>query len=400
MSIISPDVLSEQRCKEIATRQILPFLTLSDTKAELPPYLKRPSGESLFSFDTLPDGAIGGAALFNWVSHDIYDVDGLLLFRDQSLDIGAGYKWCVRVSASDLLRAPVDCVNAERCMNIEALKERVFAELVKHPDLKPLIVEGEEDVRLVCYNYPSLGILCYSQNDPATRFVIDLWDLTIIPVNPYGHQENPESVNVVWSPYDIVVRSTVALFRSIWRRNVDALPALPGSFKELLDTIAGASAPEDVFTKPPLQLIAQSNGNNCAAATAQMILNQHGETTHKQADIATAMDTVAGGATPENQVKGINKLVGTKLRAKLDDKSSPEKAQCEILADRPFKVGSSIHARAVGGFRVVAGNKTWLHILNPSPTGQGSFCFEPWDPITHANFMYVRPLEFEPCSFR
>lgn len=399
MSVIKPNFLSEQQCKEIATRQILPFLTLSDTKAELPPYLKRPSGEPLFSFDTLPDGAMGGDALFNWMSHDIYDVDGLLLFRDQSLDIGDGYNWCVRVSASDLLRVPVDCVRPDRHTNIEALKERVFAELVKHPGLEPLIVEGEEDVRLVCYNYPNLGILCYSQDEPATRFVMDLRDLTIIPVNPYVHQENPESVHAVWSPYDIVVRSTVALFRSIWRRNVDALPALPGSFKELLDTIAGAAAPKDVFTKPPLELIAQSDGDKCAAATAQMILKQHGEIGFTQADIAKAMDTVAGGATPENQVKGINKLVGTKLRATLEQ-SSPEMAQCEILADRPFKVGSSVHARAVAGFRPVAENKIWLHILNPIPTNQGSLCFEPWDPIIHANFMYVRPLGVERCSFR
>ena len=400
MEVINPDFLSEQQCREIATRQILPFLTLSDTKAELPPYLKRLSGEPLFSVDKLPGGAIGGAALFNWMSRDIYDVDGLLLFRDQSLDIGGDYEWCVRVNASDLLRVPVPSVSAKRHMNIEALKKRVLAELARHPDLEPLIVEGEEDVRLVCYNYSSLGILCYSQDDPATRFVIDLWNLTIIPVNPDGFQENPESVSEVWSSYDMVVRSTVALFRSIWRRNVESLPALPGSFKELLDMIAEAIAPEDVFTKPPLKLRAQSDDDNCAAATALMILIQHGETGHTQADIAKAMEAMAGGATPENQVKVINSLVGTKLCAKLDDQPSPEKAQGEILAHRPFKVGSNRHARAVAGFRMEAGDKTWLHILDPSPTSQGLFCYEQWDPIYHANFMYVRPLNFEPCIVR
>ncbi len=400
MSVIKPNFLSEQRCQEIATRHMLSFITLGGAKAELPSYLRRPSGESLFSFDALPESAVGGGAWFNWVSHDIYDVDGLLLFRDQSLDIGDGYEWGVRVAASDLLRVPTPCVNARRRINIKALKERVLKELVKRPDLKPLIAEGEEEVRLVCYHYPNLGILFYSQDDPATRFVIDVWDLTIIPVNPSEQQENPESVNAVWSPYDIVVRSTVAPFRSTWRRNVNLLPALPGSFKELLDTVAKVSAPGDVFTTPPVELIARENDDNCASATAQMILKHHGETSHTQAAIADAMSTVSGGATPENQVKGINKLVGTKLRAKLDDQPSPEKAQCEILRNRPFKVGSSTHARAVGGFRVVAGNQTCLHILNPSPTSQGSFCYEPWDPISHANFMYVRPLEFEPCSFR
>lgn len=305
-----------------------------------------------------------------------------------------------RAPAGDLMRAAADCVNAERHMNIEALKKRAFAELVKHPELEPLIVEGEEDVRLVCYNYPNLGILCYSGTDTATRFVMDLWDLTIIPVNPYEHRENPESVNAVWSPYDIVARSTVALFRSIWSRNVDSLPTPPRSFQELLDTVAGEPAAKDVFTNPPLILRPQSDGDKCAAATAQIILEQHGEKGHTQADIAKAMDTAAGGATPENQVKGINKLVGTKLRAELDDQASPEEARCEILANRPFKVGSAIHARAVGGFGVEAENRTWPHILNPSPTGLGSVCYDPRDPIQHANFMHVRPLKFEPCSFR
>jgi hypothetical protein len=404
MPRLDPDFLTEQQCKEIATRQILSFITLYDTKAEPPPHQRRASGESLFSFDALPDGAFGkGPALFNWMSHDIYDVDGLLLFRDQALDIGSGYEWCVRVAASDLLRTPVYCINAESRVNIEALKERALAEL-RNLDLEPLIVKGEKAIRIVSYSYPNPGILCYSQADPTARFVIDLWDLTILPVNPYERPENPESLTAIWSPYDIVVRSTIAQFRWLWKRNMALLPELPKSRKGLPNAIRKARAyiPGDQMTTPALSPIPQKASNYCAAATAQMIFEQHGEKTFTQVAIADAMQIVAGGdgATPENQVAGINKLVGTKLRAELDDQPSPEKAQCEILADRPFKIGSSIHARAVGGFRVEAGNKTWLHILNPSPTNQGSFCYEPWDVNPYSNFMYVRPLKFEPCSFR
>jgi hypothetical protein len=67
-------------------------------------------------------------------------------------------------------------------------------------------------------------------------------------------------------------------------------------------------------------------------------------------------------------------------------------AQIEILADRPFKIGNSIHARAVGGFRAEEGDKNWLYIYDPEPTKQGRVYCATWNPDYHRNFMYVRPL--------
>jgi hypothetical protein len=402
MPSLDPYLLSEQECKEIATRMLLFFITLSDTQAERSPQERLATGEPLLSFDALPDGAIGdGPALFNWMSHDIYDVDGLLLFRDQALDLGFGYELCVRVAACDLLKTQVYCVKTERHMNLKALKERALAHLRSDPDLEPFIAEGEEDVRIVAYSYPKLGILCRPQTDSAAKFVVDLRDLVITPVVPDSTQENPESEIAVWSPYDIVVRSTISHLRWLWKRNMDLLPALPKSLKALPGEIsrARASIPPIVRVKPPLELIAQEEPNYCAAAAVQMILKHHGEN-FGQTTIAQAINTVTGGSLPEDQVAGINNLVGTKLRAELDDQPSPEKAQCEILANRPFKVGGPVHARTVRGFSILAGNKTWLDILDPNPPNQGSCCFEPWDVNYHDNFVYVRPLNFEPCRFR
>lgn len=396
MQGVEPDFLSEQACKKIATRQILSFLPLSDTKAELLPHLRHATGESFFSFEALPAEAIGdGPALFNWMSHDIYDVDGLLLFRDQALDIGSGYQLCIRVAASDLLATPVRCTTAGPQVNLKALKERALAELLNQPDFEPIVEEGEEDVRIVCYSYPKLGILCRRQHDPATKFVIDLWDLIIIPVVPDSPQENPESEIAVWSPYDIVVRSTIAQFRWLWKRNMDLLPLLPESIKGLPDEIRKASnfvSPLVTIKKPPLKLFPQEEQNYCAAAAVQMILDHHGQK-FGQAAIASAMNTVMGGSSPQDQEAGINKLLaGTKLQAELDEQPSPEKAQGEILANRPFKVGIPIHARTVRGFQIGMGNKTWLDILDPSPQNKGSLCFEPWDATPHGNFIYVRSV--------
>jgi hypothetical protein len=392
---LDPKFLSEQECKEIATRQMLSFITLPDAETERPPHQIPASRQSLFSLDALPRGAIEERPpFFNWMSRDIYDVDGLLLFREQMLDLGDGNEWCVRVAASDLLRTPVDCIYGGPSMNLEALKERALEELRNHFDLAPLIVEGENDVRLVSYNDPSLGILCYSRENPDAKFAIKLLDLTVIPVKPYESPENPESLITVWSPYDIVTRSTIAYFRRLWERNMDLLPKLPKTRKKLVNAIgrARASILDERMTAPALPLIPQKQSFLCAPASAKMILGQHGIQDLSQAAIARAMHTDHHhGTTPENQVNGLNNLVAGILRAVPEPQPTFEKAQSEIRANLPFKIGDPGHARAVGGYRAEVGGKNWLYINDPEPTNQGRICCESWDARFHGDFMYVRP---------
>jgi hypothetical protein len=185
-------------------------------------------------------------------------------------------------------------------------------------------------------------------------------------------------------------RYTSAHYRRLWKRNMHLLPALPASPKELPDAIrtAWASVEEKVVT-PRLQLEGQATPSFCAAATARMILLQHG-IDKSQNLLACEMNIGDDGATPEDQVNAINRLASSQVRAEQDLSTSFVEAQDEIQHDRPFKTSSSRHARAVGGFRVEARVKEGLYIYDPEPSNQGKIYFEDWIATLHHDYMYVR----------
>jgi hypothetical protein len=390
---LQPAYLSEQVSSEIASRQILSFLQPPDAeaydagrRAETGPA----PGKSLFLLDALPKGALGEEyPFFNWTSRDIYDVDDRLLFRDQMIDLGDGNVWRVRTAASDLLRTPVWSVYAGPC-DVEARMEKALTEL--RGDLEPVIVDGEKKPKLVCYGYPKLGILARSRTDPAAKFVMDIGEFSLLPLDSFEPQENPESVTLIWSPYDVAVRSTIALFRWLWKRNMRLLPALPETLEGLPKAIRDArNSILEKETNPQLILVGQQTNKLCAAATAKMILQQHG-INETQDELAVAMHTGTNGATPDAQVDAINQLFNGTLRACLDTTPSFKEAQDEILANRPFKIGEPSHARAVGGFMIEKTGKNWLHIYDPDPPNKGQSYCEVWDVQLHHDFMYVQPV--------
>lgn len=385
---LRPDYLDVEKCKIIASRHVLSSITLpvNDPKPSI--------DDALFSLDELPDAAFGGGALFNWKSRDIYDVDGLLLFREMSLELVSGDEVHVAVAVSDLLQTPVSCECRDGGEGLRAEEKiaRALAKLEHDPDWEPLIEEDEQDVRLVSYNYPSLGIPARSRTEHATRAVVNLDELTIIPIDPYAIQRNPESVTAIWSPYDTAVRSRIAHSRQLWKQNVDALPALPATPEELPDKIIELRRSFLEGKILQLTLIPQQTANFCAAATAQMILDYHRLNDKPQDVIADAMQTGPCGATPEHQVDGINKLFGTSVQAELDRVPSFEDVRDELLSNRPFKTGGPYHARAICGYRVEEGDKRWLFIFDPEPANLGRVCRCAWTEGAHHNFMYVRPL--------
>jgi hypothetical protein len=431
---LRPAFLSEQESQVIASRRLLSFLTLPDSEGEKKrvargaesaprkPLLRRllsfliflatkiwkkhiahgagsaPS-KSLFSFAALPkDAFTTGPALFNWTNRDIYDVDGRLLFRDQTIKLDRGNELQVRTAGSDLLRTPVWSVRAGPVLDVEGQITKALSALGERCDLKPLLVDDEATVRLVCYSYPKLGILCYSLEDPAVRSVIDLWELNIIPLD-YSEQCPPaESVITVWSPYDFVVPATLGHYCSKWRRNIALLPALPKSVEALPMAImeARTSILEECTTQPELTLVGQLTNTFCAAATAKMILLYYGiepDGIHpKQGTIATDMHTNRStGADPVDQVNAIPTLTHDKLLAELDETTSFSEAKEEIRQGRPFKTGGASHARACDGFKVEEGEQNWLHIYDPWPPNQGQISYEAWEAGHHINYMYVRP---------
>jgi len=390
---LQPVFLSEEEAKLIASKQLLSFLFVR-SKAKRPGQERElaPS-KALFSFKALPRDVFRDAPpWFNWSSRQIYDVDGLLLFRDHTLKLDSDNEIQVRAAASDLLRTPVWSVRAGKAWDIDGLIAKALTVIKETTDLEPILVEGEKTVRLICYGYPRLGIPCRSQTQPSLKFVMDLWDLVLIPVGPTEQNAPPESVKTIWSPYDWVARPTIGHFRSRFQINLALLPELPETIEGLPRAIRTARAAiiEEQTTNPELTLIGQQTNFFCAPATAKLILEHHG-ISKTQDQIAAAMHTLPTGTRPEDQVRAIPGLTRWSFDGRLDNTTSFSEAKDEIRANRPFKTGTATHARACGGFKVEQGGKEWLYLYDPLPSNQGCIYFENWEADHYLDYMYVRP---------
>jgi len=404
-SDLQPHLLDEQECKEHATRSVLSFITLPETKERDPPDVRPAPGVPSFSLEDLPDDAFsGGPELFNWKSRDIYDVNGLLLFRDLTLDIGRGREWHVRTAASDLLQTQVwcECRKGPFAPSDKTLIENALKELRRYPDLEPFTVDDEENVRLVAYSHPNTGILCYSRSDPDERFVSKLGEPLIIQIEPYVPPENPESLFAVWSPYDLVGRHTITHLRQVWEQNLAFLPPLPKNRTDLPNKIREArkTVLDEHFVFPEVPFVSQTTPKTCAVAAALMLLNHHGIDIKKlvppvtEQEIAINMKVEPDGARPEDQVVEVNRLLGlagAKLQAVPDADPTFKEAQDELAADRPLKIGGG-HARVAAGFKLQLGGQDWLWIYDPLPENIGKKCCVPWTKDTGTDFMYVKPL--------
>lgn len=401
---LKPAYFREEDSKQLASKQLLPFLSLGSTSANLhdPQRRQVAPSKSLFSLAALTENSLlDGPSLFKWTTRRIYDVHGLLLFYDHMLPLVGGNELRIRTAASDLLRTPVWSVRAGPAINFDGLIEKALSYIKDHPELQPVLFEPESAVRLVCYGYPRMGILCYSRTQANVRFVVDLWDLDLIPVDYSDRfRIRAESTRTVWSPYDFVLPGTAGSLRARWKRNFIALQRLldvPDRVKDLPSVIAAAGGTIEASrtTTPELKRVGQQNGFYCAAATARMIFDFHQLPPQKQDDIATAMNTVVGyGAEPEDQRNAILSLTNSKFDGELDGTASFGEARKEIEDNLPFRTGGLSHARACGGFLVEGGGKEWLYIYDPFPTKFGDCYYEAWDVGFHDNYIYVRPVQF------
>lgn len=400
MSILddAPHFVKEELSRQIASRQVLPFFGLSARTDLHKGRARFAPSKSLFSLDAfLAESFRQDGPIFNWRTRPIYDVHQRLLFYDHTLPLAGGNELHVRSAASSFLLTPVWSIQAGKARNIDGLISKAVSVVQQTPNLETV---DKENVRLVCYGYPRLGILCVSKDPLPKRFVMDLWDLNLIPVSTTEELYNrAESVKTIWSPYDFISTATAAFFRFLFQTNLaflDSLPELPERVEDLPITIiaAGGTIEASATTNPELIPIGQQNSFFCAAATMKMILDQHGFP-RTQDDIAVAMNTIFGtGARPEDQESAVGSLTGQNLDGELDPSASFEEARREIEAHRPFRTGDISHARACGGFVLEGSGKRWLYICDPLPTGAGSTYYEAWDLRFHCNYIYVTPVKY------
>ena len=385
---LSPTYLTQAESERLASRQLLSFLFLPGEEKVAPGWVA-PS-RSLFSLQKFPTIAYRSAPqFFQWQSRSIYDVDGRKLFRDLTIDLDSEHEIRVRVAASDLLRTPVWSISAGRKWITNARVQKTLNVIRESEHLEPLPMEGETDFSLVCYNYPKLGILCRSRSFPDRQFVVDLEDARIIRVNRSDPSDS-SILNIVWSPYDFVTRATIDYFKWSWQRN---LAVFSPWMKRVTNVhaamrLASETAPEQQYTNPQLVLEGQQTFYYCAAASASMILHQHGVPC-TQNDVKVAMGINETGASPEAQRQAFEKL-----SANLAGELVPpefERAQKEIDASRPFMTSTKAeHVRACGGYKT-QGQTRMLLIYDPYPENEGSVSYEDWQIGQHRHFICVRP---------
>ena len=392
----NPNFLSDEDSKRIATRQLLSFLSVTEEDRK-----KRGPSKELFSLSKIPPDAICSTEpFFKWTSRRIFDVDNVQLFWDQSIVLDETNTLTVRTAASDLLRTPVWSVRAGKTRKFENLIDNGREAINDSPSLEPVLMDGEsKPPRLVCYAYPKLGILAASKDDPTLRFVVDLFDRRLIPVKrkEQSEEKDPreESINAVWSPYDLVTADTVEDFRKRWYRNIDSLPRMPAAPDQIdVETAAARTKVEERNTCPVLEQTGQEIGTFCAPATMQMIL-RHYDVVKTQKEIAEAMGTGPTGTLLAPQAEVIDDLTGFKFVGLLDDSTSFQEGKDEIFANRPFKTGGKAHARACSGYMVEEVDpdttRDWLFIFDPMPERIGDIYFESWEADYQKDYIYVRP---------
>jgi len=393
--------VTEQDSRLYASRQILLFLALPEEyqDRERPRAEKEAERESFVRYDKIPeDQFTHREELFRWRTRPIYDVDGLLLFRDHTLSLGAGEELHVRTAVSELLRTPVWFVRAGATEKTDQLINQAVSLLKATNDLEPVMIGHEETPRLICYGYPKLGILCRSKKKPGVRFVFDLWERQVIPADSDDVDAPLEYVRLVWSPYDQVTRGKRAHLRRRFADNIASLPKLPERVEDLRAAIeeAGGFIAETQLTYPRLELESQETNYFCAAATAKMILDFYGvrnaTTTAEltQRDIYNQMTDGDIGATPQEQVDAISLLTQAAFTALLDVDPDFSEAAEEIRNDRPFKTGTAGHARACGGFLLEDSGKEWLYMYDPYPANDGKEYYEAWEIGYYLNYMFVQ----------
>jgi hypothetical protein len=386
MLTLKPHYLTQQMSRLLASRYLLHFLFVPQSPKENTHY----PFDDLFSVDSLPDSAFTDASeLFLWKTRKIYDVDGLELFRDHSIDLDGENEIRVRVAASDWLGTPVWSVRAGR-KYVDRLAEKTLAFIKSESDLKP-VFNGDGKIMIVCYSYPKLGILCESGRDIKEKVVVDLADPIIIPVDKPEEPKYP-SLKTAWSPYDDVTRARIGYNRWLWKRNTASLPKWRTNRENLRQEIImmqTQNAPPR-YTDPKLNLVPQQNDYYCAPATFLMILEQRGEDDLTQEIIGAAMNTSdETGTTLSEQESSIEELAPS-LVGELEYNESFSKARDEIDANRPLKSGTvTDHARACGGYKVASGINS-LRIYNPWPSNEGDIEWEPWNSSIHENFVYVK----------
>jgi hypothetical protein len=288
-----------------------------------------------------------GRAVGQFSFLELYDVDARLLFRDFTAQFkdqdNEVMELRVRTAASDGLGVPVISIGVNEPLPIENWIKKARAIATKRK-LDP--IKGPRGI--VCYSYPKLGLLC--RDNGLQRWVIDLADQTVIPVNSGGATQE-EGIGIPPSPLDDAEQRG----------------------EEVDGDHQGNSPPttEELHFVQNVELIAQETENFCAAASAQMILRSliTGFPTTQQ-QIAQSMHIGPyprdNGATLQEQQVGYlteARTQGTSVTVEIIERQQQgitdqilfDRIRHTIDGGRPVKAGNDCHAWVLSGWKIGSG---------------------------------------------
>lgn len=320
---------------------------------------------------------------------DIYDISGLLVFRDYRASISAGGELRVRVAGNRVLGAAIVSIGVhDNPLDIDSRLDKARSIFEQNK------VTGIESV--VCHAYPRLGLL---RSEASSKFLVDLMDFSFLNITPGAPGQD-----VVWSVLERIPENAILLQVDTWEREKNAL--LQGEWRNLDDLELTIASLKNSIARAELNvhLLPQTHPWSCVPATGSMILNYFGFCTSESA-LIVAMKTVSNVGNPaglgtdlKNELKGYQDVTAAKKF--IVSSAAPPRFDLvtgSIVADGkgfPVKIGAIIkgakHARAVAGWQSgPQGN--FIYLNDPLPLGHGDFYKEHWLQYLHTDLVFVRP---------
>ena len=356
---------------------------------------------------------------------EIYDLNGSLLFYEFRVVKTKGVVGRIWVCASKVFGHLVfsSSVGATK-YNFESAKEytkKIVAKKYKDAEIAWM--------KIVCYNYPKLGIMAQIVSSKTKKPI----DILVVDAAEYQEVEKEKEM---WSMYGQIPQKERVDRIEQWETELtmqERIKKLAGE----VNAVILSKIPYETTAKIanflwsgskilPVTTHGQQHSDWCAVATGQMLLEFYNYF-YQQDPIAVAMTTVPQpvdipthvhgttcGTTNDGQMIGYESLSRNYLEAIFDGAPTWQKAKDEIDANRPMKSSvrypTTSHARACSGYQwirflnvgsgivILFSHRLWINDPWP-PDANNTFCnpqggnesWEEWDSITHTNFIYLYP---------
>jgi hypothetical protein len=319
----------------------------------------------------------------------IYDINGERLFYQFTVEKNGKKTGDVLSSANKILGISVKQFSEPGAYDLvsrENLAEKVTRD--NYPEY------SVESTKIVCYNYPNMGVMVHLINPDTQEEKSYLYDADSLQIVSLEKTSRDNELSA-WSYYEDIPESTYQEQIAQWEREADSLNKIADSanakgvsIREIIadqkpqSMMIAASYPSgctETYCEMPKGFPTIDQGSNgwCQAATAWVITKfYHPSNSRTLANVASTMqaDPVIG-ATWSNELNYYtSSYLGGAASGGLGKTNSYyrttnpsltyEIIRTEILGQRPLKVGYNGHSRACIGYSRNSGGDTYYKFSN------------------------------------